>query len=67
MPGMLPPMLPGMMMAPRIPAATVQPTGPVIFTIFFPLFIKHTVKKTWLFFKFKNIFLNKFQKNGYIP
>lgn len=45
MPGMLPPMLPGMMMAPRIPAATVQPTGPVIFTIFFPLFIKHTVKK----------------------
>uniref|UniRef100_A0A8C7Y4Y7 Pre-mRNA-processing factor 40 homolog A n=1 Tax=Oryzias sinensis TaxID=183150 RepID=A0A8C7Y4Y7_9TELE len=28
MPGMLPPMLPGMMMAPRIPAATVQPTGP---------------------------------------
>uniref|UniRef100_A0A672HQS1 Pre-mRNA-processing factor 40 homolog A n=1 Tax=Salarias fasciatus TaxID=181472 RepID=A0A672HQS1_SALFA len=31
MPGMLPPMLPGMMLPPRIPAASVQPTGPVTF------------------------------------
>uniref|UniRef100_A0AAX7VG31 Pre-mRNA-processing factor 40 homolog A n=1 Tax=Astatotilapia calliptera TaxID=8154 RepID=A0AAX7VG31_ASTCA len=28
MPGMMPPMMPGMMMPPRIPAAAVQPTGP---------------------------------------
>ncbi|XP_035379403.1 pre-mRNA-processing factor 40 homolog A isoform X3 [Electrophorus electricus] len=29
MPGMMPPMMPGMMMPPRMPAATMQPTGPV--------------------------------------
>lgn len=29
MPGMMPPMMPGMMLPPRIPAASVQPTGPV--------------------------------------
>lgn len=29
MPGMLPPMMAGMMLPPRIPAASVQPTGPV--------------------------------------
>uniref|UniRef100_A0A7N6AH28 Pre-mRNA-processing factor 40 homolog A n=1 Tax=Anabas testudineus TaxID=64144 RepID=A0A7N6AH28_ANATE len=29
MPGMMPPMMPGMMMPPRMPAAAVQPTGPV--------------------------------------
>ncbi|KAA0716075.1 A-processing factor 40 -like protein [Triplophysa tibetana] len=28
MPAMLPPMMPGMMMPPRMPAASVQPTGP---------------------------------------
>uniref|UniRef100_A0A7N6B2K1 Pre-mRNA-processing factor 40 homolog A n=1 Tax=Anabas testudineus TaxID=64144 RepID=A0A7N6B2K1_ANATE len=28
MPGMMPPMMPGMMMPPRMPAAAVQPTGP---------------------------------------
>uniref|UniRef100_A0A8C1T1U9 Pre-mRNA-processing factor 40 homolog A n=1 Tax=Cyprinus carpio TaxID=7962 RepID=A0A8C1T1U9_CYPCA len=29
MPAMLPPMMPGMMMPPRMPAASIQPTGPV--------------------------------------
>ncbi|XP_052420847.1 pre-mRNA-processing factor 40 homolog A-like isoform X1 [Carassius gibelio] len=28
MPAMLPPMIPGMMMPPRLPAASIQPTGP---------------------------------------
>ncbi|KAK7153697.1 hypothetical protein R3I94_007165 [Phoxinus phoxinus] len=28
MPAMMPPMIPGMMMPPRIPAASIQPTGP---------------------------------------
>ncbi|XP_043085583.1 pre-mRNA-processing factor 40 homolog A isoform X1 [Puntigrus tetrazona] len=28
MPAMMPPMMPGMMMPPRIPAASIQPTGP---------------------------------------
>ncbi|XP_039503163.1 pre-mRNA-processing factor 40 homolog A isoform X2 [Pimephales promelas] len=28
MPAMMPPMIPGMMMPPRMPAATIQPTGP---------------------------------------
>lgn len=28
MPGMMPPMMPGMMMPPRMPAAAMQPTGP---------------------------------------
>lgn len=29
MPAMMPPMMPGMMMPPRLPAASIQPTGPV--------------------------------------
>uniref|UniRef100_A0A7N5ZY11 Pre-mRNA-processing factor 40 homolog A n=1 Tax=Anabas testudineus TaxID=64144 RepID=A0A7N5ZY11_ANATE len=51
MPGMMPPMMPGMMMPPRMPAAAVQPTGPVnLLTTFssveiVSLFIFLTMKK----------------------
>lgn len=42
MPGMMPPMMPGMMMPPRMPAAAVQPTGPVtLLTTFSVLCFAH--------------------------
>lgn len=47
MPGMMPPMMPGMMMPPRIPAAAVQPTGPVtLFTMFLECSASHFLKYT---------------------
>uniref|UniRef100_A0AAQ4Q6F7 Pre-mRNA-processing factor 40 homolog A n=1 Tax=Gasterosteus aculeatus aculeatus TaxID=481459 RepID=A0AAQ4Q6F7_GASAC len=39
MPGMMPPMMPAMMMPPHIPAASVQPTGPVT--------LRHCSKSLW--------------------
>lgn len=48
MPGMMPPMMPGMMMPPRMPTAAVQPTGPVslLTTFFHQHSVSHVLKYT---------------------